>query len=411
MYSKLDKEYIRNNDAGLRNFFSTGWHAIYLIFYVVSVVLIPLTPIGGKGTILNTLSKAFILLLFTGHFFFSKKKSETINLLSFLACALYIIGQLTSIMFEGNISSLVNMITSVLMLFTLLFELPRIKVHWDEIQKILKLFVLFTVITCLWNIIMNADVILSLSFINNVYYNMYSFFDNKNTYGIFLFAGLGSNIYLMFFNNKKIYKLSFILILFSIIISMSRTSFLSSILFLTVGYFFVSLQKTSKIVNIFVICLVILLSITLIGGINEYVFNILLRTEVESFRQPIYKAALKLFQQRPIIGFGESAFGESLKKLCGNEYTHNGYLTVLLSGGIVYFIAYVFIIVKAISNAWNIRKVHLNLGSYILAFLIATLVYSMGESVVLLQTAASNFSVSLFAVVVPQLILNIIKDE
>ena len=249
-----------------------------------------------------------------------------------------------------------------------------------------------------------ADRILSLSFMRNIYYDMYSFFDNKNTYGIFLFSGLAANVYSLILQSKKMHKVTLIIISFSILLSLSRTALFSSLIFITVAYSLTIAKKPQKIIGVLFITFIVTALLT-IDGLSDYAINILIRSDVGSYREPIYRASIQLFLDEPLWGYGENAYGDYLKYLSGNLYTHNGYLAVLLSGGFMYFIAYIMILIKQLRIAIKIRRSDFKLGSYVLSFIIASMIYSLSESIVFIGTSATNYSITLFTLIIPQIIL------
>ena len=139
---------------------------------------------------------------------------------------------------------------------------------------------------------------------------------------------------------------------------------------------------------------------------REYLLFILFRVDVETFREPIIEASLKIVRENLWFGIGQGAWSAALENITDNAYSHNGFLSVLMTGGIVYAAAYIALLIKYFRVCFLIRKTNYNLGSQMMFFLISIFVYAFFESVVLCESNAANFSFTLGAIIIPQMYIN-----
>lgn len=377
--------------------------------YVALVTLIPVLGFGAKGTMLNTLIKAGVFIVYLGAIFiFSNFQMSAGGGKAYIPFV-YFISQCFCLAYSPYPFSIVEVATQTAMLFALFVLLPNVRGSKQDMVRGIKIFVLFDISAIIYNLIVYFDRIITLSFLTNVYYDMFSFFDNKNTYGKILFVTL----VLLFYwrslcdeedvqTKKHINKLMY-LQMFAIATSMCRSALLCSLIFLLCNYLkYASPRRVIEAVSLCVAGGVLFC----IPGVREYLLHILFRVEVDTYREPIVEASKVLVRENLLYGCGQSGWEQILDKISGNAYSHNGFLSVLMNGGILYFSAYIVIIIRALIGAFQVKKENRELGSQIFIFLVAVMVYSFFEATVLCETNAANFAFTIAALILPQMYLN-----
>ena len=382
------------------------------VIYIILVSIIPVLGIGAKGTTINTMMKAGIFAAYFLIMFFRSKGSISVNGVAGYVIFSYLVSQSVNIIFNITEISILNVLIQAAMFYMLLFVLPTVNTTQDEIIKAVKLFVAFDFIAIFYNIFINFERFANLSFLTNIYYDMYSFFDNKNTYGMFLFVAFALLFYWYYLcDNKKTKKWIVTLIcvqFFAIAVSMCRTALVCALLFLMLNLF---KKITTKTVILTVLLIIFTIIVFLLPASREYVLYVLFRVDVDTFREPIVEASLKIVRENLWFGIGQGAWNEILESIADNAYSHNGLLSVLMTGGVVYCVAYLTLFIKFFKMSFSIRKMNRNLGNQIIFFLISICVYTFFESVILCESNAANFSFTLGAIIIPQLYVNMMKNS
>lgn len=382
------------------------------VIYIILVTIIPVLGIGAKGTTANTMMKALIFAFYLFVMLCCSKGNFKVKSVAGYVMASYLVSQVVNIFLNKYNVSILNVLIQTAMFYVLLFVLPSVNTTQKDIIKAIKLFVLFDFIAIVYNLIINFDRFANLSFLTNVYYDMYSFFDNKNTYGMFLFVAFALMFYWYYLcDNKKTKRWIITLMciqLFAIAVSMCRTALLCSLLLLLFNFF---KKLTSGKVMATILLALFMAVVFIIPETREYVLYVLFRVDVDTFREPIVDASLKIVRENLWFGAGQGAWNEILENISDNAYSHNGLLSVLMTGGIVYCVAYITLIIKYFKTCILIRKTNRNLGNQMIFFLICICVYTFFESVVLCESNAANFSFTLGAIIIPQMCINMMNNN
>ena len=307
-----------------------------------------------------------------------------------------------------------SVLIQLAVLFTVLFMLPSARSQKEDIITGIRVFVLFNIVAIIYNIILHFDRYFSLSFLTNVYYDMYSFFDNKNTYGMTLFVAFVLLFYWYSLCEKSDkatkHRITILICVqfFAIATSMCRTALLCSLVFMFLNYMN---KVTPKKLLLTIALAAIGTGIYAIPSVSEYLLHVLFRVDVGTFREPIENASKEIIRANILFGCGQGSWEPILEKISGNPYSHNGFLSVLMTGGLTYFLAYMGLFLHALKCAIRVRKVNHKLGSQFIFFLIAVVIYSLYESVVLCEANAANFSFTIAALIIPQLYCNLLANS
>ena len=382
---------------------------ILSVLYVILVVLIPILGFGNKGSGTNTILKALIfityliVMLFQSHFRMQLNRTNIYILFSFL------ITQGFCIVFTDYSVNIINVVIQAAIFFALLFLLPVVQGQKKEIITGIKLFVLFDFVAAIYNFILHFERYANLSFLNTVYYDMHSFFDNKNTYGGILFVALVLLFYWYYLcdkEDKRTRKWVIVLIcvqIFAIATSMCRTALVCTFVFLFCNFF---KKFTTKRFFAAPALLALIGLAFAIPSVREYLLYILLRVDVDTFREPIVEASWQIVENNMLFGTGLGSWEGTLEAISGNPYSHNGFLTILMTGGAIYFLAYITLFIYGLRWALRITKVDFGFGSQVVICLITVVIYAFFESIVLCEANSSNFAFTTAALIIPRLYWN-----
>ena len=374
--------------------------------YIFLVPLIPLLTDSSKGGGTNVLIKFFIFAAFLFVAFFNSKSVFSINTTSIFVIFLYLASQVAALALFGSLNY-ISSIVQFILLIVLFIPIRNSASNKKDVLFGIKIYMAFNLFAIIYNIFIHFNDIINLNFIRNIQYDMHSFFDNKNTYGIVLFIGLVLLFYsLSMIQNNKSKKVIYFLIvlqLIAIAFSLCRTSLLCSGLFLIMFF----LRKFSvKRLMIIVFVLLSVGVIFLVPSIRNFVLYHLLRIDVGTFRDNIHAGCLQLIKSSLLCGYGEDNWSFLLERIAGNKYAHNGFFTVLLNGGALYFVSYIIIYITYFIVALRIKQYNVDLSKSIFCFLICTIVFSFFEGMVVCGSSSSNFAFAYAGFVMPVLFLN-----
>lgn len=218
-------------------------------------------------------------------------------------------------------------------------------------------------------------------------YRIASFMGNPNGFALILVWTMLSTIYL--YKMKEIKSINTIIYLFvqfiAMILTQSRTSFLTLLLAIALYYFIISENKL-RYIGAFLLAIpmtLLVVSSERLGlniGIVKRFQNLNL-----SGREDIWRVLLDSISENYLIGIGFSTSYESLlSKKTEVPHTHNVYLKVLTETGIVGFISLLVIwitgIIFAIKNYLKNKSNELKyIYAYILTILLVLLLHQLAE--------------------------------
>lgn len=376
--------------------------AVMSSLYVALVSLIPLFLNSGKGSTLNTFAKLLIFALFALVVFnrANFKLDTTISKIYIIIS--FVLSQLLCYIWNNSLN-VISSLAQALLLIIIFIPLNNVRESNKEIEKGIKIFLIFNFFAIIYNFIKHFRNIINLNFITNIRYDMYSFFDNKNTYGMILFVALALLFYYRTINkhfNKKLFVFLVTIQIFSITMSLCRTALLCTGVFLVL-VFLLDFSKFKLGLLIFLTAVIFLL--LQIPSVNEFVLYHVLRIDTGTYRDGIYSGSRQLISQSLLFGFGEDNFANILASITGNMYPHNGLYTVLLDGGLIYLSGYIILYFVLIKRAISVIKVNRKLGTYVLFFLICTIIYACFEGIVVCGSSSANFAFCLAAYIIPSI--------
>lgn len=378
-----------------------------LYFSYLALVLMPqIIGFSAKGTLLDTAWKAAVII---GTLWYAFRKSGgKLRRYMVLPMALYGIGQAIALMSYGNNlrSSVINVFVVLAMSYLFLsVSMSRADECFDDINFFCNAFLCLMLYAVVYNVIINPKAVFNFMSISNVYTNMMSsFFDNKQTFGMFLFMALIVSTWQYILTKKNKYLWCAILFLFNIFICLSRTAIYACgvyIITITILTFFADRSLSKFFIGIITIGI---LTICVIPQFRHFVLNVLLDTDATmGARTNIWDHAFQaLHGSRLWIGYGEGNATSALRQVIGfSANSHNGVVQILLTGGVVKLSIYIVVLIYAVKCSLSIKKYNKTFAFLLLSTIVSVFVYSMGEALVLLDTSAPCIVASILCIGFP----------
>ena len=383
----------------------------YAIFIVAS--LLP-QILGFNGSALDTIWKLLVVgsLILMAHKSFT---SYSIYSLAYIFISL--ICQLCTVIFSNeSLSGLViNTVFTALMIIVFYNYPSQVKrISLDDILLFYKIFVYFIVISCLYNMIIHPSKVMTITTIS-VYgsEDICSFFDNKNTFGVFLlFASLAAVI-LKYYTKQIRWTLLLGLIIINELMAACRTALVISFALLVASLLISKSGITVK--RVIVTILVIILIFALLNNIGVFhtMFEELFSSEDSMEERNNYITSMKPLIKgiHAIVGYGNDTAPRLAYQYTGNRYFHNTYLYILIVSGIVGLLLFASVLFISIKTAIKIGR-HDKATALLCALSYAVyLVYAYVESAVLFDTPVISMVATIFVVSMPSLFLKAFSSK
>ncbi len=271
---------------------------------------------------------------------------------------------LSSILYENNIGD-INFNFKLLVLVNIYLLLKHILFKYPNLKNVF-----------IFSISISSGLIAIIyTFLIKTKYSFYSsgrFFmlgENPNSYSTRFVIGTILTLYILISNKIK-QKNKFWLVLFlpflliQIYISGSRGSIVMLILGLLLLFFNVKMTFNKKLLSIFILILIIIIGSIFLPKIKNLDVSTkerLVETIKEkdtSGRTNIWGEAFELFLDKPLLGYGENGYFKEMETKYGEERdTHNLFLYLLCSGGLVGLLLFLVFIFSSFKLIWKNRKI------------------------------------------------------
>ena len=315
-----------------------------------------------------------------------------------------------SILREG-----MNIIISILLVFVLVE--PSLKTIYNEKNDILifyKIYVCFILMASIYNMIVHYNSlfhITSLSVYNTN--NICSFFDNKNTFGVYLIFGVLATTILKVITKQN--KWSFISIIFLLneLMAMCRTAIILSVIMIVISFF---VDNRNRIKNTTIFMCILFIALYLIfknQTINRFIFETLFSSTTSLDARSGYIDSLLPFAKGTHFWFGYGNDGalELAKNYTGNSYYHNGYLKVMMSGGIIKLALELIAILFSVHYGKKCRRFDKCIGNLCLLSSFVYVIYIFAESVVLFDKPVVAIMAVMFIISMPVMFYNFLSNK
>lgn len=381
-------------------------------FFGIFIVLAMLPQIiGFNGSMVDSMYK----LLLLAWLFIMTLASKNIGKVSYFTLIFIVVSLINTIgtLAINNISIvsevyifLIGIILSIILVESALKENT---LRFFDVLVFYKIFVYFMLIAAIYNMIIHFNSLLHITSIS-VYNseNICSFFDNKNTYGVFLiFAVLASTI-LNIITREKLWLVSSGIFLVNELMAMCRTAILLSLILIAISFW---VDESKKIRNAIVFSLLI---ITVVATLNtndfvrEYVLNNLFGSTKSLDARNSYIEALLPFARGAHLWFGYGNRGalELAAQYTGNVYYHNAYLKELMMGGIIKLGTQIFVLLTSFKYGLRCRKLKKTIGNLCILSTIIYIIYVFAESVILFDAPVVAIMAVMFIISMPILFYN-----
>lgn len=383
---------------------------LLLICYLIACNMLQILMIDAKGSLYDSIWKACILV-FTifSCVYISLKHKLKLNKNNTSVWLIFTILTTISNIFNGclltnfSFSNLVSYIYPIISFFTFCVILGNVSVNKETMKKFLDYFIAFVTYTCVFNMIYNYKLIINFTNIKYSYeMQIASFFNNRNTFALYLLYGILSNIIIITYykDKNKIYLFTLLLFAFNAFLTLSRTNILCIAIFIATLYLTSkNMRKNRKITLL--ICIEILVIIC-IPQFRNFISQNLIRKESKlSNRENIWKYGINLYKDNKLTGIGINNALNKLKDSFKNTSFHNTYLSILLNGGIVSAIAYMILLICGLKNIIMIKKYNLEIFRIFMAIFIVYIVSGITETNILFESSATSFLVTTFVFILP----------
>ena len=381
--------------------------------YALFIILALLPQILGiNSTILGTLWKVLVLLFLL--FFVSNRENDNkISSTGFYYLIFYLLVSLICLLADSKvtISTILYIGISVLLVY-LFFDRPikEKKLSDLDILGFFRIFAWFVVVACVFNMIVNIRQLFNIASIS-IYGSdaTKSFFDNKNTFGVFLIFGAISATFLKVVEGNKKWLFAMAIFLLNEVMAMCRTAIVLTLFFIIVS-FLVGDSKTlkSRIIALFIVLVAVIALYFSNSTIRNFIDNNLFgNTDSLDTRDGYIEKMLPLAKGIHLFfGYGDERSIELAGQYAGNRYYHNTYLHLLMNGGILKIILFAVGVLYSLKNTIKLCKINKKKGLMCLATTVAYLVYAAIESVILFDTPVIAMVATIFVISIPQWFLN-----
>ena len=299
-----------------------------------------------------------------------KETSKNIIIVLIVFFILQIIAQVCSYFRWQNleIQDVANILSLTVNIFIYLYLCAKFEITKKDFIAFMKKMVIVGLISCIYNIIVNWEIIINFFGLEYSYLvSISSFFPNRNQFGSFMLIMIIATLYILI--NQKDKKYIFLLLLFiiNLILTMSRNAILGMglvfifFIIFNIKDFYKKLSKKQIIIICCIIAVLIIIGIVLlitIPEISDTIDRLFLRTytlDPTSGRMKVWTTGIEIWQNNPLIGVGrfhaininETVYNSELDQF------HNIYIETLASFGIVGLLGLAYIIFREIKKVKN----------------------------------------------------------
>ena len=269
---------------------------------------------------------------------------------------------------------------------------------YEDLDWFLNAFIIFMIVATIYNLIKNPSSV--FGFINNksVYSNMMmSFFDNKQTFGMFIFMAVICSCFQYALTSKI--KYAFLIAYFSayLFVCLSRTALLAGVAFLVLAAVLSFRHNSKFFIFLTVMAVVAFAAAMLIPQLKNFINNVVLDTDVTlEQRNSIWDAAFATLQGiHRWVGYGDGMTTNVLRTMHTSKYAHNGIVQVLLTGGYIKLVLYALVTFRCLKAIFYIRKFDVLLSNLFFATIVSVFIYSMGEVIILYSTTSHSVAATI----------------
>lgn len=349
-----------------------------LFIYIISIYIFDYKPLY------TNISNLLVLIFICLSIFQMLVNKKEIKLNEFLISYLiFIFIALLSYFYALNKSIALIKVKTISQIYVLVFILINYLDNYKKIRKIMNYFIYSGVITSIY-----------LLFNSNVGRNVRigEILGNENTMGIIISISFIFCFYSILFEKKYIYIFPSIFMLVTILLTGSRTAFGFFMIGNSILLWFrykniISLKRKIQIMILgilitILICYLVFSVPIFYNSLGKRIINVfsffngdVVRENSIKDRTYMIKLGIKLFKEKPILGYGMDNYKVCFKKVTGirQRYAHNNYIELLVDVGIIGTLSYYFMYFIVWFGIYRRRKILGDLYYLFSSFIISIL--------------------------------------
>ena len=266
------------------------------------------------------------------------------------------------------------------------------------------------------------------------FYQIHSFFDNKNSYGLVLFVALIASIYLLLEYKNKWIIIPIVYLAINLIVSRSKTALIALFLIslVIVGYYFMMSFKDHKKRNLVIVgCILFLMivgivlisvkeiytSFSFLSHLSNYVREAFIGQALRSLDDRFSNLALAkeiFLTPRIILGYGEHTCYSYANSCCYHlGYIDNAYIYNLLAGGVFKTALFFYCYYLIFKNLLSLNKIELPTIYKIFSWsiVISILLYGLMENYQILGSNHVSFIFLILSYSLPSLFIKEVRTQ
>lgn len=380
-------------------------------------ILLAMLPqiLGFNGSAIDSIYK----LLLLGWLFIKTAKGKKLGKISNFTSVFILIGLINTVgtIATNNVSifgELYTYFVGVILAIVLIDSaLNERTLRYLDVLTFYKVFVYFMLLAAIYNMIIHFNSLLHITSVN-IYSaeSVCSFFDNKNTYGVFLiFAVLASTILRIITKERKWMFFSGIFLV-NEMMALCRTAILLSLILIAISFW---IDERKRFKNILIFFMIISIGVVILNtnkAVSEYVLNIFGNTQSVDSRNSYVESLLPFAKGIHFwFGYGSQGALELATLYTGNAYYHNAYLKALMMGGIIKLCMQIYAILTSLMYGLKCRKIQKNTGNLCLLSTLIYIIYVFVESVILFDTPVVAIMAAMFIISMPIMFYNSLINE
>ena len=358
-------------------------------------------------------------IVFWKNIFLTKEKINKIIISIFISLVLIVVQIINFMKNSNQILDCANIICQFVNITLLFVSVIDFKIEENYIIKFMKAIIFFGFVACIVNIIIYFKEILDLICGGSKTNYIKSFFANRNQFAFFLYVSIIENVFVIVGENKKFYKLTFVLFLANLFFSLSRTGIVVTVMFLALLFIYMNkVNRKTKIIYLTIAIIFGIILVLVLYYLNPELINKFFRISSLknlSGRTTIWENGVKLLLENPFnILFGVGRFkGNDVLHIKDKSFTqfHNIYLDFLITGGIlelsfvIYIYSYIIRKIKESNIDIKYKKIYKTV-------FITYFIYAFFESVGRFSIGAVDTLCFIFFITIPLLHANgVVKNK
>ncbi|MBL8030759.1 MAG: hypothetical protein JNK33_00315 [Candidatus Doudnabacteria bacterium] len=294
----------------------------------------------------------------------------------------------------------------VLLMFIFYSLLGGAGISQRNFADFMRLYVYFVVFAGVYNFGMNFDRILSFTSSTGLYtYELQSFFENRNAYGLVLAFGIIATFYLKAAKRLKNCTANIIAAFLSVNIFLTLSR--GAIGIILIFAFIYSIQKGFVAFTKFLATMIVLVAtLCLVFGTTFLSENLIRAESGTTHRSAIQSYGLNYFYT------GNELFGtgEKIRPLLKDEFNvssvHNSYVDMLVTGGWLMIVLYCLLIAAILHTSVRLPHSYRNEKRFFYALFIAYFLYSLIETAIPFKISPTSAVITIFIYITPLYIRN-----